>query len=238
MTYIFLVAGKGTRLHPLTLNYPKSLYRLDKNTTVLKRMVELIKRADREARIVVVTGFLSETIRKEVSGVEFVHNPFYEVTNSIASLWFARDYLVTENVTIINGDIVMEEKLVESVICKRTQLPKVCIDSSVKNNGDYNVEVKDNKILVMSKDLGQYYGEYAGVTKLNRESSLMLKACIEEMVDLGMYDQWYENALVQMIFNDDFELYYEDIKDYKWTEVDCVDDMLLAKQIHAEGYAV
>lgn len=238
MTYIFLVAGRGTRLHPLTLNYPKSLYRLDKNTTVLKRMVELIKKYDKEAHIVVVTGFLSETIRKEIRGVEFVHNPFYEVTNSIASLWFARDYLDTENVTVINGDIVMDEKLVESVICQRTQVPKVCIDSSIKNNGDYNVEVRDGKILVMSKELAQYYGEYAGVTKLNRASSLMLKTCIEEMVDSGMYDQWYENALVQMIFNDDFELYYEDIKDYKWTEVDCVDDMLLAKQIHMEGYTI
>lgn len=238
MTYIFLVAGKGTRLHPLTLNYPKSLYRLDKNTTVLKRMVELIKRYDRDAHIVVVAGFLSETIRKEISEGEFVYNPFYEVTNSIASLWFARNYLDTENVTVINGDIVMEEKLVESVICKKTQIPKVCIDSSIKNNGDYNVEVRNNKILVMSKELEQYYGEYAGVTKLDRKSSLLLKACIEEMVSSGMYDQWYENALVQMIFNDDFELYYEDIKNYKWTEVDCVDDMILAKQIHMEGNAI
>lgn len=238
MTYIFLVAGKGTRLHPLTLNYPKSLYRLDKNTTVLKRMIELIKRYDTESRIVVVTGFLSETIRKEIRGVEFVHNPFYEVTNSIASLWFARNYLESENVTVINGDIVMEAKLVESVICKGTEVPKVCIDSSIKNDGDYNVEIRGNKILVMSKDLGQYYGEYAGVTKLDRVSSQRLRACIEEMVNSGMYDQWYENALVQMIFNDDFELYYEDIKDYKWTEVDCVDDMLLAKQIHMEEHTI
>lgn len=238
MTYIFLAAGKGTRLHPFTLSYPKSLYQLDKNTSVLKRMVELIKEYDEEACIVVVTGFLSDIIRKEIKGVKFVHNPFYEVTNSIASLWFAKDCLDAENVSIINGDIVMEEKLIKAVICKKTQIPKVCIDSSIKNNGDYNVEVEDNKILVMSKDLVQYYGEYAGVTKLNREAALKLRTCIEKMVNSGMYDQWYENALVQMIFNDDFELYYEDIKDYKWTEVDCVDDMLLAKRIHKESNTV
>lgn len=234
MTYIFLVAGRGTRLHPLTLNYPKSLYKLDKNTTVLRRMVELIKKHDCKAHIIVVTGFLSETIMQEIGDVMFIQNPFYEVTNSIASLWFAREYLDADNITIINGDIVMEEKLVEAIICKKTSVPRVCIDSSIKNNGDYNVEVKDDKILVMSKDLDQYYGEYAGVTKLDNQSSQKLKKCIEEMVEAGMYDQWYENALVQMIFNDDFELFYEDIKDYKWTEVDCVNDMLLAKQIHME----
>ena len=167
-----------------------------------------------------------------------IHNPFYEVTNSIASLWFAKEYLDRPDVTIINGDIVMEEKLMESVVCKSTDIPVVCIDSSIKNNGDYNVEVKDNKILVMSKELDQYYGEYAGVTKLDGVSSGKLKECITEMINMGMYDQWYENALVQMIFNDDFELFYVDIKNYRWTEVDCVNDMLLAKQIHMEEHNV
>ena len=52
------------------------------------------------------------------------------------------------------------------------------------------------------------------------------------MVNDEMYDQWYENALDLLIFNEDFELYYTDIADSKWTEVDCVNDMLLARQIH------
>ncbi|MCI9631630.1 MAG: NTP transferase domain-containing protein [Ruminococcus sp.] len=232
MTYIFLVAGKGSRLHPLTLKYPKSLYKLDKNTTVLTRMVNLIKKYDKGARIVIVTGFMCHTIQKEMQDVTFVSNPFYEVTNSIASLWFARQYLDAKNVVLINGDIVMDEDLVKNIICKETQIPKVCIDSSIKSDGDYNVQVNGNKVLVMSKDLDQYYGEYAGVTKLDNESAIKLHQCICNMVENGMYDQWYENALVQMIFNEDFQLYYEDIRDYRWTEIDCVSDMLLAKQIH------
>ena len=232
MTYIFLVAGKGSRLHPLTLKYPKSLYKLDKSTTVLTRMVNLIKKYDKKANIVVVIGFMSQTIIAELQDVTFIHNPFYEVTNSIASLWFARDYLDAENVVLINGDIVMEENLVNTIICARTDIPKVCVDSSIKSEGDYNVQVNGEKVLVMSKDLEQYFGEYAGVTKLDRKSALKLQKCICNMVETGKYDQWYENALVQMIFNEDFQLYYEDIRDYKWTEVDCVSDMLLAKQIH------
>lgn len=235
MTYIFLVAGKGSRLQPLTLTYPKSLYKLDKNTTVLTRMVALIKEYDRKANIIVVVGFMSQVIKNELQDVTFIDNPFYEVTNSIASLWFAKEYLHSENVVIINGDIVMEENLVKDIVCVKTEVPKVCIDSSIKSNGDYNVQVSGSKVLVMSKDLDQYYGEYAGVTKLDRESALKVYQCICNMVDTGMYDQWYENALVQMIFNEDFELYYDDIRDYKWTEVDCVSDMLLAKQIHMEG---
>ena len=52
MKYIFMVAGKGTRLQPLTLSHPKSMYKLDENTTLLQRMVALIKKYDEEADII------------------------------------------------------------------------------------------------------------------------------------------------------------------------------------------
>ena len=84
----------------------------------------------------------------------------------------------------------------------------------------------------MSKNLDSYSGEYAGLTKLDNVSAKLLKEEIENMVEEGYYDQWYENALVQMIFKNDFQLYYKDICDYDWTEVDCVSDLIHAKTIH------
>ncbi len=231
MTYIFLVAGKGTRLHPLTLSHPKSLYKLDGKTTILQRMVSLIQKNDPGAEIIIVVGYMHRTIEEQLSGVTFVYNPFYDVTNSIASLWFAREYLKRPNVTIINGDIVMEEKLIQAILCKPTLFPKVLIDSSIRTDGDYNVQINDDKVIVMSKDLDEYYGEYAGVTKLDERSALLLHDEVTDMIDAGMKDQWYENALVQMIFRNNFELFYIDICDYSWTEVDSVSDFLQAKKI-------
>ena len=95
MTYIILAAGKGSNLYPLTLKYAKTSFRLDENTTVLQRMVRSIRKADKDAEIVVVVGYKADVIREELvdENVRFVTNPFYEVTNSISSLWFARDYL-------------------------------------------------------------------------------------------------------------------------------------------------
>ena len=107
-TYIILAAGKGSNLQPMTLKYPKTSYKLDENTTVLQRMVRSIRKIDKNAEIVVVVGYMADDVRKElkVENVRFVMNPFYEVTNSISSLWFARDYLERENVTIVHGDVV------------------------------------------------------------------------------------------------------------------------------------
>ena len=212
------------------------MYKLDKDTTVLERMITLIEEKDKNAHFVVVVGFMADEIKKRLAdkkNITFIVNPFYGITNSIASLWFARDYMDKE-VTIINGDIVMEKKLVHDVVCLTTNRPYVLVDQSIKNNGDYNVQVLDKSVLVMSKNLDEYFGEYAGVTKLDKQSALKVKRQIEKMVGMEMYDQWYENALVQMIFDDDFKLEFEDISDYKWTEIDCVDDMLLAKQIHSK----
>ena len=232
MTYIFLVAGKGLRLHPLTLKHPKSLYKLDENTTILQRMINLIKKHDKNAEIIVVTGFMSNSIKEQIDGAIFIDNPFYGITNSIASLWFAKDYLDKENVTIINGDVVMAEDLVQDVLCKSVSSPFVLLDSSIKTDGDYNVQITQDKVLVMSKELDEYYGEYAGVSKLNNQSSILLKNEVQLMIQEGMYDQWYEDALVQMIFRNNFNLYYKDISEYNWTEVDHVSDLIYAKRIH------
>ena len=106
MKYIFLVAGKGTRLNPLTLSHPKSMFKLDNNTTLIQRMVRLIQKNDSKADIIIVTGHMHKSIEEELKDVRFVYNPFYKVTNSIASLWFAKETFVDNDVVIIDGDIV------------------------------------------------------------------------------------------------------------------------------------
>jgi choline kinase len=237
MTYIILVAGKGTRLHPLTLHHPKSLYKLSENTTVLQRMVRSIRRNDHLAEIIVVVGFMHEQITDEIKNenVTIIHNPFFSITNSIASLWFARKYLERENVTIIDGDIVLDEGIMIDFVCKETRQPYVLVDSSCKDTGDYNVQIFNDKVCVMSKNLTSFYAEYACVTKLDAVSSRLLMLEIDSMVNNEMFDQYFENALVQMIFEKDFELFFRDIKDYKWTEVDSVDDLLKAREIERDS---
>ena len=237
MTYILLVAGQGKNLQPLTLSRPKTLYKLDGKTTVLQRLVRSIRNHDKEAEIVVVVGFMYKHIQKELEddNVTFVHNPFYLVTSSMGSLWFAKAYLQRENVTIINGDIVMSDQLMKNVICAHTDVPYVLMDSTQTDGDKYNVQVQGEKVCVMSKNLTDFVGNYASVVKLDAVSSRFVLEQLNLMVNDGMYNLFFEDSLVQMIFDKNFELYYKDIKDYKWTEVDNVDDLLKARQIQAES---
>ena len=233
MTYIILAAGKGSNLHPLTLKYAKTSYKLDENTTVLQRMVRSIRKEDKNAEIVVVVGYRADDIKKELDGenVKFVMNPFYEVTNSISSLWFARDYLERENVAIVHGDVVFSDEIISSYLTKPTDYPYVLVDSSVQKPGAYNAVVKGNNVLVMSKKLENFSAKYCCMTKLDPVSSRLLKQEVDEMVNSNMYDQFFEDALVQMIMFHDFQLSCVDISGMKWAEVDGVDDLLNAQMI-------
>lgn len=237
MTYIILSAGKGVKLQPLTLNHPKSLYKLDDNTTILQRLVRMIRWYDAAAEIIVVVGYMYKQIQRELEddNVTFVHNPFYSVTGSMGSLWFAKHYLQRENLTIINGDMVMSDKLMANVICAHTDVPYVLLDSTQTGGNKYNVQVQDDKVCVMSKNLTEFLGNYASVTKLDAVSSRFVLEQLDQMVYEGMYNLFFEDALVQMVFDKNFELYYKDIRDYRWTEVDNVDDLLKARQIQVES---
>lgn len=237
MTYIVLVAGQGKNLQPLTLSRPKTLYKLDGKTTVLQRLVRFIRRHDKDAEIVVVVGFMYNHIQKELvdDNVTFVHNPFYAVTGSLGSLWFAKDFLQRENVTIINGDVVMSDQLMSDVVCRHADIPYVLMDSTQADRNKYNVQVQNDKVCVMSKNLNEFIGNYSSVTKLDAVSSRFVLEQLNKMVNEGMYGLFFEDALVQMIFDNSFELYYKDIKDYQWTEIDNVDNLLMARQIQEES---
>lgn len=232
MQYIILAAGRGTRLRPLTNKLPKCLFKLGDDITVIERMVSQIKKYDEKAEITIATGFMKEKIEEKLEGVKFVNNPFYEVTNSIASLWFIKESL-NQDTILLNGDIVISNSLAEQLFSSKIENTEVLLDSSIKKDGDYNVQVSKEKVIVMSKELENYHGEYVGITLLAKKDTLKFKEKMEEMVEDGYYDQWHENVLVQLIFNENFILKYKDVADEEWTEVDCVNDLIRAKNIHS-----
>jgi choline kinase len=231
MKYIILAAGKGVRLNPLTLLYPKCLFELGNGYSILQRMIDQILLYDKEAEIITVIGFMADTIKQKICKTKFVYNPFYNITNSIASLWFAKEYLCDDNITIINGDIVLNSGLTKDVLVKRFDFPLVLLDATIKKDGDYNVQVQNDNVVIMSKDLQNYYGEYVGVVKINKDSVGLFKEEVEKTIAEGYYDQWYENVFNQLIFNNNFELKFKDVSSYDWTEIDCVDDLIKAKNI-------
>lgn len=231
MEYIFLAAGVGSRLYPYTKNGPKCLVKVSEDETIIERNIRLIRANDPDASIHIVVGYQFQQIESLVNGCTVIHNPFYKVTNSIASLWFAREVFTKgQDIVVLNADIVFSSDLIRE-ICSVPSESVIYYDSSIRNNGDYNVQAMDGKMVVMGKELEDYSGEYMGITKFSRLDLNLVIHEIHSMVNDGLYDQWYENALVQMSLNMKHLFSVKDISNYDWSEIDSVDNLLKIRNI-------
>ncbi len=232
MQYIILAAGVGSRLYPYTKNMPKCMVKVSPTETIVERAVRLINRNDKKAEITIVLGYQGETIKQLLGDkCHYIVNPFYKVTNSIASLWFARKVLEKHEPTVVlNADIVFSKSLVKE-ICKEPDESTIYYDSSIKSNGDYNVQELNGYMIVMGKELDQYSGEYVGITKYPAHEIKRVLDEIELMVHDNLYDQWYENALVQMSLNSTLRFKTVDISDYDWSEIDSIDNLMKIREI-------
>ncbi|MGN2369742.1 sugar phosphate nucleotidyltransferase [Clostridium cagae] len=231
MRIIILAAGVGSRLRPLTQNVPKSLLKVANNITVLEYTINMIN-ANCNCEIIVVTGFNKDKFIEPLKGFEnctIVENPFFRVSNSIASLWFAREYMVEETI-VINSDVIIEDKLFKKIL-ETKNYATVFYDSSIGEHADYKVVEKDGRVVVMSKELNDFSGEYIGITKFSLKASSELKDKVENMICSELINEWYETALVDMIYNDNLKLTAIDVSEYKWTEIDNVNDLIKAKEI-------
>ena len=127
---------------------------------------------------------------------------------------------------------LVPDDIVKSYLTVPTNHPLVLVDSSYVRHGAYNSVTQGIQVLVMSKKLENFTAKYCCMTKLDPVSSRLLKEEIDSMINGNMYDQFFEDSLVQMIMFHDFQLSYVDIAGQKWSEVDTVDDLLAAQEIH------
>lgn len=110
---VHLAAGEGTRLRPLTKDKPKPLVELG-GTSLLERNVETLSDVGVTEQVV-VTGYEADQIR--ALGYDSVHNPIYDETDMVYSLFCARGQFSGDRDLLISyGDIVYEPDIVESLL--------------------------------------------------------------------------------------------------------------------------
>lgn len=236
MQYIILSAGQGTRMHPFTKITPKAMLRLGYGETVAERMTRIIRNIDANADIAYVLGFRHDEIEAVLpKDVEIILNPFYTVSNSIASLWFAR-HLLSHDTIIINGDIVISQKVLAE-IAALTNPATIIMDSSKQTNLDCGVVVEDNRVVLMSKSFNQGYGEYAGMIQMNADVAAKVRLQTEEMIEGNDLNNWFEYALVQLILSDDQHVHYHDIAGSDWAELDSLHDLYMARRVQQQEFA-
>ncbi|MDF9824697.1 choline kinase [Breznakia sp. PF5-3] len=221
MKAILMAAGMGTRISSET-NKPKSLLPL-KNESLIMHTVKLLQKNNID--VYIILGYKGYTLREELKdmNITFFENPFYEVTNSIASLWFARDLLDGEDILLANADVFYTQEILDELVKQQDEVTMLADSSRIKE-GDYFFKCEGNRLIDYGKELKEKDRscEYVGIAKISKTFLPTFKKQLEELVTTGQYNFWWENTLYSM--KDEVDIIVKDINGYFWGEVDTKED--------------
>lgn len=216
-----MAAGVGSRISR-SINKPKSTLNVG-DTPLIRRTVKMLLSHDIE--VAVVVGFKSDEVRNALNGldVKFYENPFYRVTNSMASLWFARDFLDNEDMILANADVYWGDGIYESIMSCDDDVVMLADESRVKC-GDFFFNVVNGILTDYGKELTleNRTTEYVGIAKLKGNFISTFKEHLDKMVSAEQYNLWWENVLYE--YNIDTPIHIVDVSPYFWAEIDYIDD--------------
>ena len=109
---IFLAAGFGSRLVPITLNTPKPLV-LVNGKKIIETLLDAVVKAE-IPEIIIVTGYLNEQFEillKKYPNIKFIYNKKYNEANNISSAYLVRDkfsnsYVLESDLYLYNQDLI------------------------------------------------------------------------------------------------------------------------------------
>ena len=225
VTAIILAAGKGSRMASYSSLGPKSLLEL-KGEALLSRQLRSFSDAGVK-KFVVVGGYMIERLRdflgKCTYDITILNNPFFSVTNSIASLWFARNYLEGD-VFITNADTYFTSSIYHKLMDNPS--PYVFgVDEGKKNDIDYRVTLADGEVLDMGKDIpeNESMAEYIGIALIRKEGVGLFKGLLEKVVHGGNYNLWWEDLFIELMAKGE-SISYSNVTGDLWFEIDEVRD--------------
>jgi len=222
MRVFILAAGVGTRLSRIAQGNPKCLLKIGEGTLIRQMIARMHSRGLTD--ITVITGFQHELIERELGDlVRYRHNPFYHVTNSIASLWFARD-LLEGDALITNGDLFYEEHLLDVILADRRDAVMLADTSRIKG-ADYRFQFDGDRIVGYGKEIpdAETHGEYVGIASVRGSFLPRFNRRLEELIARQETGKWWEDVLYSFI-PEGVPIAYRDVAGIFWAEVDYVED--------------
>lgn len=196
---IIPAAGKSARLFPHSQDLPKGLVPVGEKT-ILRRTIDSLQ-ACGIGEIILITGFQENKIRDQLKNeVKYIHNPFFTVSNVLASVWFACPEMKGP-LLILYSDLLFDTNFLNTLLLDDNDI-SLAITSSIIDREAEKVVVKDGYILEISKDIpiSQTDYEFAGIAKFSETGALILRETLEEMArEEGFLDLYFTAAIERLI---------------------------------------
>ncbi|MEK9137849.1 MAG: phosphocholine cytidylyltransferase family protein, partial [Bacteroidota bacterium] len=197
MQAVILAAGVGSRLGAVSNGLPKCLLPIG-DRPLIEHQLEALADAG-IGPVLVVLGYEGDEVRNAVGyRAEYIENPRYEETNSLYSLWLARQW-VTGAFVLINSDILFHPDVLDRLLTKGGNA--LAFDaSSTSGQEQTKVFVREGRVWDLGKDLSPdlVRGESLGMLVFDSEGSAALFGRVDAMIKNGGEKSWVMEAVRSM----------------------------------------
>ncbi|MEG0314215.1 MAG: phosphocholine cytidylyltransferase family protein [Erysipelotrichaceae bacterium] len=223
---IFLAAGFGSRLVPITLNTPKPLILVHG-----KRIIETLLEAVTDAGIndiTIVRGYLGEqfdVLLKKYPMIKFIENPIYNETNNISSALLVKDQL--ENAYVLESDLY----LYNPKVIRKYEYTTNYLGMNVSVTDDWCFETKKG-IISNLKVGGENVAHMFGISYWNKEDAKKISDDILTVFNMpgGREKYWDEVAL--RVCSPKYQIRVKQCKKDDIVEIDTFSELKQMDQIY------
>lgn len=192
---IFLAAGFGSRMVPITLNTPKPLVRVN-GVRIIDTLLDAVVAAEIE-EIIIVRGYLGEQfdqLNLKYKNLKFVDNPIYNEANNISSALCVKDFL--QNAYVLESDLLLKNPKV----IRKYEYKSNYLSVPVDRTDDWCLITDQNGIIIDEKIGGFNCHQMVGISYWDSKDGLNLKDDIEIVFNQpgGRERYWEQTAFVYM----------------------------------------
>lgn len=195
---VFIAAGFGSRLVPITLNTPKPLVRVN-GTRMIDTLLDAVVAAGIE-EIYVVRGYLGEQfdqLHYKYPQIQFIENPIYNESNNISSALCARHLL--QNAYVLEADLV----LYSPELITKYQYTSNYLGVPVDVTDDWCFVTNKNQVITKLAIGGTNCYHMFGISYWNAQDGAKLYEDIKKVYDMpgGKERYWDQVSLEYFIKN-------------------------------------
>lgn len=219
---IFIAAGFGSRMVPLTFNTPKPLVRVHG-----KRIIDYLLDAVVEAgieEIYIVRGYLGEqfdVLLNKYPSIKFIENDLYNQANNISSAHMARHLLA--NAYVLEADLVLTNK----ALISKYQYSSNYLGIPVDKTDDWCFNVNGSQIVDMFIG-GENCYQMVGISYWDSEDGKKLETDIEKVfIAPGGKERYWDQVPLEYCIKN----YKVEVRSCKTSDVVEIDSFAELKQI-------
>jgi len=196
---VILAAGRGVRLGKLTANIQKGLLKIG-DCSLIARQIDCLFQCG-IADVHIVVGFAEEKVREALAdciksgNVNCIFNPKWDSANNIYSLYLARE-VVSDGFVLINSDDLFHTGILRQLLGDQRS-DAISVDDFKKlGKEEMKVKLEDGALREINKTMEPVVaqGEYIGIAKFGSQGAKELFEVLNEFVERGDLDGWYEEA--------------------------------------------